>query len=292
MIFYGDHRELALRCLKSFFHALDQGGSSRVTSLRIGLNPDPRGFCWAEKLIQESAAEWSEDWSLPVLIYRAHTNVYKYPLMRRMFHSAVVEPVCPLRSHVMWLDDDTFFRTEKISESWWQKLDALRDTKDLLGEYRPWWMPMQGRQWQWIQTQSWFNPEVGTPPLKTVKGQKIPGFQFVQGGFWVAKSAVLRRYRWPLPEIKHNGGDSLFGELCRHQRLAVANFCEGMAVNADAAGANSRSARRGHRDKCHIGADYVPGVPLPVSHQEFVCGVQVHKDEQVFSLRCAGETVV
>jgi len=183
-------------------------------------------------------------------------NVYKYPIMRRMFYDHE-----PLAEATMWFDDDSYFEIPQPT-NWWEHLWAHLEKGDMLGQI--WLMPIQGNQWEWIQSQPWHRPGLGLP---TKKHKGKPCFEFCQGGWWVIRSEVLRRYDWPLAEIRHNGGDSMLGELFRHQGLRMGRFYGGVRINADAQGRHSKASRRGMSEK-RVGWNY-SGQPLDTSHQQF-----------------------
>ena len=144
------------------------------------------------------AAEAAVRYDLPILVYRPERNAFKYPLMRRMFHVAVEGH--PLGEHVMWFDDDAYLEP---GFRWRRMLEYAAD-KDMIGQLQYWFI--QGRQFEWVKRQSWYNPEVGEPLV--VRGR--PSFLFAQGSWWVIRSEVLRKYDWPVPQLRHNGGDGVW----------------------------------------------------------------------------------
>lgn len=253
-LFFGDHADLAERCLGSIHKAL-KSGATHVSDVRLAGNLVSRQ---THQILQSYADRICDDYRIPVLLLTTEDNRYKYPTMRRLFHHDR-----PLSDAVMWFDDDSYFDPIP-TDSWWQDLQQQISKADLLGQF--WLMPIQGNQWGWIQTQPWYNPSAGRPP-KRVHGKEA--FEFCQGGWWVARSEILRRYNWPIPELRHNGGDSLLGELCRQQGLRMRRFYGGLRINADLQGRHSKSRRRGYSEN-RVGWDY-DGRPLDCSHQTFTC---------------------
>jgi len=255
---YGDYPELSRRCLVSLA-AASSVGAVLLQDFRIGLNAcSPGTFAVVSEAAGEIAAA-----GVPVYLYRSEppeANACKYPLMRRMFWGGV-----PLASRVMWFDDDSYLTG--ADREWWLRVSSLLDRYEIIG--KRYLMPVQGRQWEWIQTQPWYNPAVGLP--RRYRGR--PHFEFRQGAWWAARSDLLRRLNWPLPELRHNGGDSLLGEACRHIGASQGDFEEGVRINADAAGRHSGAKRRGHHEPV-LGKQY-QGEPLGTSHQDFECLVAV-----------------
>jgi hypothetical protein len=129
-------------------------------------------------------------------------------------------------------------------------------------------MPIQGKQWEWIKSQPWYNPSVGMPKKIRHRGKDTYAFEFCQGAWWVAKTHILLKHDWPLAEIRHNGGDSMLGELCRHQGLRMGRFYGSVHINADKQGRHSKAKRRGHSEN-RVGWNYA-GQPLDATtHHQF-----------------------
>ncbi len=60
----------------------------------------------------------------------------------------------------------------------------------------------------------------------------------------------------------------MLGELMRQQGYSLFHFNDGIAINADAAGKESNSERRGIESRW-IWQDYEPGKPVDLAHQQF-----------------------
>ena len=69
-LLYGDHPDLADRCLRSI---VDTVGES--AALRIGLNA-----------VSPPVAAWVKAWARPDEIWESAENICKYPMMRRLFY--------------------------------------------------------------------------------------------------------------------------------------------------------------------------------------------------------------
>jgi len=254
-LLYGDHFDLAQRCLGSIETAIP-GGNRYVAAFRIGLNECcPATLRYVRDVTKRLTSSYAD---LRIETYSTETNVCKYPLMRRIFR----EPEPIKTKYAMWFDDDSYFDETKVDKKWWPAMFEAIKGKAMIGQH--WLMPIQGNQWAWIESQPWFNAAVGRPPK--MARNKV-AFEFCQGGWWVAESKALLNNDWPLPEIRHNGGDSLLGEMLRHLGLKMGRFYGGVHINADASGRHSKAARRGYTEK-HVGWDYA-GKPLSTAHQEF-----------------------
>jgi hypothetical protein len=210
------------------------------------------------KEIESHAEFFDREYGLPTrLLWTEHT--FKYPIMRQLFYS--FKP--SLASATMWFDDDSYFEIPQHPQ-WWENMWSHLEGNHMIGQF--WLMNFQGNQWRWIQDQPWYNPAVGLPH-KQVRGQ--PAMEFCQGAWWVIWSHVLAKYDWPVREIRHNGGDSMLGELFRHQGLRKKRFYGGVRINADWQGRHSKMKRRGRNEGSRrVGSDY-DGQPLDTRHQLF-----------------------
>lgn len=263
ILFYGDYPQLAQRCLASLRPAL--ASKSPVQDIRIGFNA-------VSDRTRRYVEAWGREQARRPCVVRTFTpegnvNVGKYPLMRRMIGLSRCTTVLPTPEELwMWFDDDTFL--SPFREDWWSQVLAAAARASMLGQL--WKMPLQGNQWAWVQSQPWYRAEVGLPPVvRCCHGKCDRGFRFCQGAWWVIWTSLLFRFDWPCLDLHHNGGDSMLGELCRHQKLVLRQFDVGVRINADAQGRHSKSVRRGlHQGR--VGWNYA-GQPLDRSHQDFVC---------------------
>ena len=258
---FGDHLERLQRALRSIERAIPEN-MPVVKEIRIVLNACTERVrdwvgAWARELVSMQPG-------IEVTQYQTAENQFKYPIMRKLFRQPEVTT-----PYVMWFDDDSYFE-DPLPAVWWDNMLSKMADADMLGQI--WLMPVQGNQLEWVKTQPWFNPEIPVVPPKRVDGK--PVFEFCVGAWWVARAAMLREYDWPVAEIRHNGGDSMLGELLRHQGLRMVRFIsgsddkhDGVRINADTGGRHSMSKRRGH-DENRVGWNYV-GEPLDTSHQNF-----------------------
>lgn len=245
LLTFGDHLPLAQRCLNSIVASADW---SLIREIRIGRNE-------ISNATAEYLAAKAREIPVPVLFFeeRYGRNVGKYPLMRRIFYDRDL-PVTTER--VMWFDDDSFVRPPQL-KSWWGEVARLAERADFIGpRYHIFLTPSQ---WRAVQAQPWYNR---VPPPTTRKAM------FFQGGWWVSRFELLKRWDYPFPELYHNGGDVMLGELLRQQDIRREHFNTGVAANADEAGVESKALRRG-LTTTPLWRDYVPGRVPVLDHQEF-----------------------
>ena len=244
VLLYGDYLQLAERCLSSI--SSTPGLIENVSDIRLGLHA--LGNYSRHHVMGWSKAVATQ--GMKVHHYVPHGNVFKYPTMRRMFY----DKVNPVSDYVMWFDDDSYLTREP---DFWDRVSAVMANSDMIGQ--PWDIPLQGNQQKWIESQPWFNSEVGKPRANRLS--------FCQGGWWCMRSVCLKELNWPVPELCHCGGDSMLGEAVRHKEYLVNKFDYGVRINADQDGNHSKASRRGHNERV-VGSRY-SGEPLSREHQNF-----------------------
>lgn len=244
-----DYVEQHQRCLTSILRQA-KAEPDAVSEIRIGVN---RG---TERCIDSCRALCRDFYNIGIraLWFICDTD-FKYPTMRRMFHTG--PPV--IAEHVMWFDDDSYL-TGQVG--WFAAVAAAARTADVVGQ--PWKLKLRGNRWNFITNQPWFNPTVGRPDKDTIT--------FMQGAWWVCRYDTLVKYDWPTPALRHCGGDSLFGELARHQHLRLEKFDQGVRINADEAGNHSKAKRRGHTEP-ELGTHYDPREPQDYTHHNFTAEI-------------------
>jgi len=252
-LFYGDHPALARRCLGSVARTLDP---AFVTQLRVGLN----AVC---RETRDYVLSTLSDLPVPSLVYESSTNVWKYPLMRRMFHRpSIVTPF------TMWWDDDSYLDT--TDESWWRAVYESAQMNDMIGEV--WKMRFHGRVADGIKAQPWYT---GKPFLRDANGDYM---RFATGGWWCIKTRLLQKWDWPPLECRHNGGDYPLGELLRQQGLKLGQFNADLQINA--------GKRRGETTKL-MWYDYHPDSDPDTSHHDFDVGIYDPRDGRPADVRTA-----
>jgi hypothetical protein len=208
---YGAHSSLARRFLDSLYHHTDP----ELFQLRAGLNEVELE---TRRLFQSYAERFRN-----VAIFAEAKNIFKYPLMRRMFHA----PPLP-SAWTVWCDDDTHFTRSdwlhrlamKIErnpeEAMWGQLYGLCSHNPL--------MPV------WIKAASWYR---GLPWMRGTDSDGCDGieFRFATGGFWAVRTAILRQLDWPDTRIIHADGDFLLAEALRQNGLKTGRFDYGVAIN-------------------------------------------------------------
>lgn len=162
-------------------------------------------------------------------------NIGKYPRMREMLkapHTA---------RHIMWFDDDSylrwdFFEKERLDvKDWFDGLTARLDMRPgILGSV--YYKHMSHTYWAWARREKWFSQ---------ASDNEHPRVRFVTGGWWMASRDVLSQLNYPPEDLHHNGGDTLLGHMLASQGFAIHRYNDGVAINADRDGNESRSERRG-----------------------------------------------
>jgi hypothetical protein len=240
-LFYGDHPELAQRCLDSL-----RGLPYTTAELRIGLNAVPD-----TSKTQDIVRSMVEDRHLDASnVYESTENIYKYPMMRRMFH----DPDNPiLTPHIMWFDDDSFFRTDEITrmDLWFSALSTHMEKASMLGAVYK--LGLSGNQRAFIEDQEWYNDKpVGD------------SFTFITGGWWCLRADIVKEFDWPVADLAHRGGDTLLGELLRQHDHTLKHFTRNVAINADSDGNQCKAPRRGF-DSPPVGHDYNANAPKQIA---------------------------
>jgi hypothetical protein len=197
---YGNYPDLAQRCLTLLTQTVKPGA---VKDLRICLNQCGHT---TKSVVYDLVKKVHAD--VPVYVYTTepHAGIpYKYPIMRMMlYHSFPVQA-----SHWMWFDDDVHLRlAHSWKDDWLETLASRIDSSsaDYAGYLRgsPAWRPGQIES---LKQQLWYRG-------KEIKPARC---QFFQGGWWVARTSLLKDWNYPFPQIIHNGGDTVLGQLAYQQ---------------------------------------------------------------------------
>ncbi len=197
---YGDFPDLLRKTLTSVLETYKPG---QVTDLRIGLNEVGQA---TKDLVMDMCGNNFLD--VPCYVYEPTHNVGKYPLMRRMFY----DEKRPIDRLLMWFDDDTYLDKD-ANTTWWAEVEQTMQNAVVLGAVHQ--LTQRGNQWRGIQAQPWYNQR---------KVDANHRFSFATGGWWAARSEFITKWDYPFPEIHHNGGDSILGELLRQQGLSPTKF--------------------------------------------------------------------
>lgn len=257
ILLYGNYPKLAERCLNSIWASLPEGGNY-IQDIRIATN---NCSYTTRHFVKTWVGAATPEFKIPIIWYGTSANVFKYPLMRKMILEDEIEP----GELVMWFDDDSYLTYE---HGWWERVLQATKGHDMIGQN--WSQPVQGRQWDWVITQSWYNPKVGKPRI--IRGRR--SFEFCQGAWWVIKTSVLRKYDWPTKTVQHCGGDSMLGELFRHQKLKRGKFDLGVRINADDKGKHSGARRRGHSES--VVGKHFKGLEKNLPNHDFFIARTLH----------------
>ena len=218
---YGPHASLAERLLGSLYTHTDPG----LFYLRAGLNEAGPA---TRKLFRDYSRQFKN-----VTLFVEPKNVFKYPMMRRMFY----EPPLAMR-WTIWCDDDTHF----TRPDWLQRLGLrIECSPDVSMWGKPYVLWRRDKFiLDWIRAAPWYR---GLRCLrgKDPNGKDAAKFSFATGGFWAIRTEVLRQLNWPDSRLVHVTGDFLLGEALRQNRLTIGRFDYGVNIN-DAPRRNPREA--------------------------------------------------
>lgn len=226
VLLYGDYPLLADRCLGSLWRTLR---TSDLSCVRIGLNAVSN----ATRLVLAKYVTNQQ-------VFDSSENIHKYPMMRRMLHEATIES-----PYTMWFDDDSYLRgyelvrmTSRGRPYWLDRAEHAIQAADMIGAlYTQRW---QGQQREWVKAQPWY---AGNDPASR------ENVKFATGGWWTIRTEILYRFNYPFHGLDHCGGDTMLGELCLQQRLRLKQFRDGVVINADEHGSESKAVRRGFTEK-------------------------------------------
>jgi hypothetical protein len=239
---YGDFLPYFCRCYESVFKHTPR----RDYELRIGFNDSPGHFkhlmgqLMPSYVVPPGPRTGVEELTLrdpdghTVRLWNSAVNLYKEPMARNMFYKK------PLTSEYMiWFDDDSF-----VEAGWWDELVTLFDRRtDYIGQ--EWWAGYFPGQTDMIRAQPWYRGV----PFATRNGQL--GVRFMTGGFTAIRTERLysvnhpdTSFRWKGQTLKHNGGDTLLGEIASQLGWSRCRHDKHIKVNLDLNG-NHPAPRRG-----------------------------------------------
>jgi hypothetical protein len=219
VLFYGsdDHcYNLAARILNSPFCTLGQLG----VELRVGFNAVGDK---TRKLVAEKTAQYFPR----CLLVDCPQNIYKYPMMRRLFYAAPVT-----QPFLLWFDDNSYLSPDLEAATWLSRVSRQLSNCAVLGSVYT--GKLVGNQAAWIAEQPWY---AGKEPKDYVK--------YVIDSWWAAQAPAITAHNWPPHDIRHHGGDIMLGEFCRQQDFLLCHFRDGVAINANLSGVEGAKNRRG-----------------------------------------------
>ncbi len=194
---YGDHTDLAKRCLESILQTAPPGR----LDLRVAANE-----C-SDRTLQYLRG-------LPLArLYVYAENRKKYPVMREIFRDATA-PVAT--NYLLWFDDDSYV----TNPAWLERLaETIAANHDHGGRHYGWLHLHDVKMFaknghdprRWFQQSTSYR---GTP-LK-VRGTRTPApngtvIEFVPGSFWALHTKTMLEFDIPEPRLVHNGGDITIG---------------------------------------------------------------------------------
>jgi len=226
-LLFGDYPKLALRCLEPLLGVLPCASVARLLVWTNAVGPDTLAYL-EERVAPQPKVEW---------LNKGGPNYLKYPALRAMLY----RPPGIETEFLMHFDDDSYIREER-PDLWLERTlaRARREHADMLGSTWTLTRPLSSRQCDWVQSRKWYTGRSVRPPYKPT---------FFTGGWWLIRTELLYRHDWPPAELRHRGGDVMLGQLCRQQGYKTLRYRDGVAINADEHGKESRQPRRGFNER-------------------------------------------
>ncbi len=211
VVCYGEHFVLARRFLTSLY----QCTPPTLFTLRAGLNEVEAATLG---LFEEYADRFGN-----VNLFVEPRNIFKNPLMRRMFCEA------PLQTRwTVWCDDDTHF----TRPDWLQRLGLKIECSPEVAAWGKLYSLCRrdALTLDWIRAARWYR---GLPfkPGQDPKGGDAVEFRFLTGGFWAMRTDALRFLDWPDPRLVQASEDFVLGEALRQNGYTLGRFNAGVMVN-------------------------------------------------------------
>ena len=211
VICYGDHPDLAANFLSSLYENTDPA----AFELRAGLNEVVPATA---RMFAEAAQRFGN-----VRIYEEPENIYKNPLMRKMFASPELED-----DWVIWFDDDSY----PTRRDWLQRLCHRIERAP---EVAQWGLlhftdfPEDDRVIETIRGAEWFRDV----PLEDAGGGERYRVKFSSGGFWAMRRSAIQTLDWPDRRLLQAAEDILLGAAMHQAGLGLGPFDYGLAINSE-----------------------------------------------------------
>jgi GT2 family glycosyltransferase len=241
---YGDHANLARQSIESVRRCCPRSeyqlviGANAVTSETLAYLNDLHRAGEVDDLIVSP------------------TNLNKCPMMRRMLEAVRTQ-------FVWWFDDDSYITGPDVWSRWVAVALASPDSVAMWGEMYRCNTPSDFTDLEdvvaFVRQASWYR---GLPPPSWRCGGKGEfnfenrncgdgRWDFIVGGCWLIRTAVLRALDWPDPRLVKLGDDVLLGEAIRQQGWHLGNIgSPGVAINTQPRrgliGGCNHSAMHGH----------------------------------------------
>lgn len=159
------------------------------------------------------------------VFFKESQNVFKYPLMRRMFNEQLINaPV------TIWFDHDSYIAEDVDAAAWLQRIIRQLGSCKMIGSIHK--GKLTDSQLAWVNQQAWTTTDAEPHYLS-----------YATGSWWALNTDVLYRYNWPPPNLQQKGGDLLLGELFKQQNLSLCHFRDGLRINVNDAGVEAPQAR-------------------------------------------------
>lgn len=212
---YGDHLDLAQRCLGSI---IANSPASRL-DLRVALNqPSERVTNYVFGLGDAVRKIYVDD-----------GDRRKYPAMREMFW----DKDCPVTTkYLLWFDDDSWVADPKwlallgheiaANHPHGSRLYGCRYTFDLAPFVRPGHNPKT-----WFEKADWWRGKPFYTRGGTATAPNGSTIVFATGGFWALCTKAMREGNIPDPRLVHTGGDITIGAVITQLGYKVKDFCRG-----------------------------------------------------------------
>lgn len=213
VLLYGDHFDLAKRCLESI---INNAPANRI-DLRVAMNQPSDQVL--EYVLGFKEGTITHD-------YIDQRDRLKYPAMREMFH----DPRCPITTkYLLWFDDDSWVIDKKwlsllgreivANHPHGARLFGPRYVHDLKPLQRPGHDPTA-----WFREAPWWTGQ----QLKVKGGaREAPNghlIEFASGGFWALHVKTMKQAGIPDARLVHNGGDITIGEMVHQAGGKVRDF--------------------------------------------------------------------
>jgi GT2 family glycosyltransferase len=206
-LLFGDHVALARRLLESLFHFTDPS----VFHLRLGLNAVSNE---TDRLVADHESRYPN-----VTVVRSTRNIFKCPMMRRLFYDEPIET-----RWTIWFDDDSYVHRA----DWLLGLGlAIQSESPLVALWGSQHYVAPGqRVCEFIRTAKWYR---GMPLSCRANGDAV--IQFPTGGFWAIRTDVIYELGWPDPRLMHYEDDYILGEAVRQIGKLTAHYRGGVVIN-------------------------------------------------------------
>jgi len=232
VVAFGPHANLTKRFLESLYRHTP----TELFQLRAGLNEvEPA----TEHAFLAAGKRYGN-----VTIYRETRNIFKSPLMRRLFHER------PLTNPwTLWCDDDAQF----TKSDWLHRLAWRIETAPNVVMWGKEHFATRSNMFleEWIKTANWYR-HLALRLWADENGASTKLFRFAAGGFWAIRTDVLHQLDWPDRRLLQAGDDLLLGEALRQNQLRLGNFTYGVEIhqtprrNANAPAVSSLEATFNH----------------------------------------------